>query len=66
MDATIPNSKERQADPYLSEPEIIYRIQFEASTNAIIVETMDGGELDCNATTCQRGPDRISKRNITY
>lgn len=52
-------TKEREAAEVLKEKEIKYRRLFEASTDAIFIETVSGRIIDCNSTACMMyGYDR--------
>ena len=42
-----------EATGHRNEAEWKYRTMFEASTDAIFVETLDGRVLDCNTTACK-------------
>jgi len=43
----------KRAEATLRESETKYRTMFEASTDAIFLETLDGRVLDCNASACK-------------
>ena len=53
MDATAPDTPVRNTEEMLREHEIIYQTMFEASTDAIFMETLDGHVLDCNSAACR-------------
>ena len=53
MNATAPGISIRDTDEMLREHEIIYQALFEASTDAIFMETLDGRVLDCNSAACR-------------
>jgi PAS domain S-box-containing protein len=53
MDATARDTSIRTTDEMLREHEIIYQTMFEASTDAIFMESLDGHVLDCNSANIQ-------------